>query len=63
MRQLNAGLIMALMASAALAQPRTEVPLRLKGAPSPPPQPPKSKRQAELTARADRRRARRNGDA
>lgn len=63
MRYLNAMTVMGLMAMAAAETltPSRE-PLRLDPKPQPP-QPPRSKRQAELTARADRRRARRNGEA
>jgi len=60
MRYLSALTVMGLMA-ASLATPPSP-PLRLAPR-AQPPAPPKSNRQAELTARADRRRARRNGEA
>ena len=59
MRYLSALTVMGLMAMDAV-QPRTPLKLAPKAQP---PAPPKSNRQAELTARADRQRARRNGDA
>ncbi len=59
MRYLSALTVMGLMAMNASAAP--PAPLRLAPRVQPP-EPPKSKRQAELTARADRRRARRNGE-
>lgn len=58
MRYLSALTVMGLMAMN--AAPPSE-PLRLAPR-AQPALPPKSKRQAELTARADRRRARRNGE-
>lgn len=60
MRYLSALTVMGLVAMDMAAQDRT--PLRLAPKPQTP-APPKSKRQAELTERADRRRRRRNGES
>lgn len=59
MRYLSALTVLGLMAMD--ASRHVGPPLRLAPKPQPP-APPKSNRQAELTARADRRRARRNGE-